>query len=130
MCRNCDAIIEELWQSLSEGQTYKTPDIYKGKIFTINFIEYNKIQISPQNISIYKKAFSVTLHYLIENDRNGNNPIEIRSNDDPEKSGPLCFEARRHNKDIRCINYILPMLCKNDIVGINGNRPNKTWILG
>jgi len=79
MCERCQRIIEKVWPKLRIGRQYRTPDLYRGKDFTIKEITSLNIKIVPQNISIIKESFLATLHYLIQNEHNFKNQCEIRS---------------------------------------------------
>ena len=129
MCNLCDHEIGEIWNNLLPNQIFRTPDTQKGVDFYLERIENDQLTINPQNTSISKAAFAVTLHYLRANRHDEHNPCEIRSSNDPASAGPLCLTARGANNNIRCINYILPILAQHHIVGINPRRPNTTWLL-
>jgi len=128
MCRSCDVQIDGVWTHLGVGQSYETPDAIAHVPFAISRLDANSIQISPQGITITHDAFSDALHYLRANRHDQHNPCEIGSNDDPALAGPLCIAARARNANVRCINYILPILAVLDIVGIGSARPNTTWV--
>ena len=129
MCQICENRVNGVWESLKVGQSFRTPDLYKGANFSIKEKFSNKIKISPQNVSISKKSFSSTIHFLLENKHSFNNPCEVRSSNDRSSAGPLCIVSRDQNSNVRCINYILPILQENRLVGIDQGRPNKTWLL-
>jgi hypothetical protein len=129
MCQQCEKTIDDMWRKLQVGQTFKTPDLYRGIDFQISKKDTDQLEISPQNISINKSAFLATVHYLRINDHDMDSPCEIRSSNNRSTAGPLCIAARDQNSNIRCINYILPILQKNVVVGINPVRPNSTWLL-
>lgn len=112
------------------GKTYRTPDKFRGKEFVIDKATPHSIFIVPQRISINKEAFLKTVEYLRHNHHTENNPAKILSNNDPKLSGPLCKVSRDMNKNVRCINYIIPILRAKGIVGFNAERPNTTWICG
>jgi len=129
MCQVCEKIINEVWQKILEGQRFRTPDLYKGVDFTIQTKNKDSIRIIPQNVSISKAAFHNSIDYLRDKNHDIDNPCKIRSSSDRNTAGPLCIAARDGNGNIRCINYILPILQKNVVVGINPVRPNTTWLL-
>ncbi|MFH0974850.1 MAG: hypothetical protein V1874_03610 [Spirochaetota bacterium] len=129
MCEHCQNIIEKVWSKLEEGRQFRTPDLYKGKNFFIKEKYNQKITITPQNISITKESFSSTLHYLFQNDHYFKNQCEIRSSNSEKAAGPLCLVSRDKNSNVRCINYILPILQNYQIVDIYQKRPNKTWLV-
>ncbi len=129
MCRSCDVHIDGVWSHLSVGQTYRTPDAAAGVSFEISDVTPTNIEILPQKIRISRQAFSAALHYLRSNRHDREHPCEIRSNNNPNLAGPLCREARPHNNNVRCINYILPALAQFRIVGIGSAQPNTTWVV-
>jgi hypothetical protein len=129
MCHICENIINEVWRNISVGQRFRTPDLFKGVDFSIQLKNKDSISIVPQKISISRTAFLKAIHYLRVENHDIDNPCEIRSSNDRKNSGPLCVAARDEKNNVRCINYILPILQKNVIVGINPVRPNTTWLL-
>jgi len=129
MCEHCDKRIKKIWPKLPIDKRYRTPDLYKGKDFYIDEKSNQRIKIVPQNISITKSSFLAALHYLFKNQHHFKNPCEIRSSNSRAESGPLCIASRDKNANVRCINYILPILQNFQIVGIDPVRPNKTWLL-
>lgn len=130
MCGSCGVKIDDLWFCLMAGQVFKTPDHARGQTFTIDQVTSDSITILPQGITINRICFVDSLHYLRENRHNMEKPCEIRSNDDPNLAGPLCLVARNNNRNQRCINYILPILQNNGLVGIGCSQPNTTWVIG
>ena len=129
MCEHCQKIMNKIWLKLKIGRRYRTPDLYKGKDFCIEEKSSISIKIKPQNISITKKSFLAVLHYLIQNEHHFKNQCEIRSSNSRKAAGPLCLASRDKNSNVRCINYILPILQNFQIVGIDPVRPNKTWLI-
>lgn len=129
MCDFCRMITEAVWRNVAVGHRFRTPDLYKGKDFAIQEITKEKLIISSQNISVSKSAFIAAIHFLKSNDNDIDSPCEIRSSNDRAAAGPLCLAARNENDGVRCINYVLPILQKNAVVGINPVRPNTTWLL-
>ena len=129
MCERCQKIVNRIWHKLQIGKVYQTPDRYKGKEFCIETITSQKIGINPQKVFITKDSFLAALHYLVQNNHNFENPCEIRSSNSREAAGPLCLASRDTNSNVRCINYILPILQDFQIVEIDPGRPNKTWLI-
>jgi hypothetical protein len=130
MCISCAIHIEDIWLELKLGrQDYRTPDHNVGEVFSITEVNEKNIHIKPQNITISKESFISALHYLRANHHGRANPCEIKSSNDREHAGPLCRAARDKNNDVRCINYILPILRNYGLVGISGNQPNSTWLV-
>jgi hypothetical protein len=130
MCDHCEKIINKIWPKLEVGRRYRTPDLYLGKDFYIEEKTNQRLKIVPQKkLSITKEAFIAALHYLIQNEHNFRNQCEIRSSNERKTAGPLCLAARDKNSNVRCINYVLPILQGFQIVGIDPVRPNKTWVI-
>ncbi len=129
MCNSCEIQIDGVWSHLHINQSFVTPDETKGVPFTITSIAAKAIKISPQNVVVTRGAFAAALHYLRANRHDHTNHLKIGSNKDPALAGPLCKVARAQNSNVMCINYILPILAKHNIVDINPNRPNTVWIV-
>lgn len=129
MCQSCTIHIDGVWQHINPYQPFRTPDNLHNAAYEISVKGDDKIHISPQNINIKREAFIKTLHYLRKNHNYSSNPCEIRSNNNPDLAGPLCIASRAANNNVRCINYILPILKSLNIVGLEGSRPNTTWLV-
>lgn len=129
LCQNCEKIIDDVWRKLAINQTFRTPDLYKGVNFKLEEKSLDRLRISPQAISISKSAFTAAIHYLSTNNHVKDSPCEIRSSNNGVTAGPLCIAARIENYGVRCINYVLPILQKSEVVGINPARPNTTWLV-
>lgn len=132
MCMSCKIDIDDVWLNLSPGQGFKTPDNMKGSNFTVQSKDSEIIKIRTKRgtaVPISRQAFENTLHHLRIHNHYLDNPCEIRSNNDRELAGPLCVASRDGNRNVRCINYILPILESFGIVVTDGKRPNKTWLV-
>lgn len=130
MCNSCDIKISDVWLRLSAGQGYRTPDHAHGVMFNIFHATQEHVSIAPQDIQVNRVCFADALHYLRENHHYSSNPCAIGSNDDPQLAGPLCLAARnRNHNQLRCINYILPILQNHGLVGVGCNQPNTTWFV-
>lgn len=129
MCRSCDVTIDGVWTHLAAGKEYSTPDGIAPARFSVSRLDASAIRIKPQGIAIRREAFSAALHYLREYRHDQHNPCEIRSNNDPALAGPLCSAARMKNANVRCINYVLPILAALGIVSTGPARPNTAWIM-
>jgi hypothetical protein len=110
MCQLCERIVSSVWKDIAEGQSYRTPDLYKGVDFTIQTKNTNGINIIPQKISITKAAFLSTIHYLRSNNHDIDNPCEIRSSNDRRTAGSLCIAARDKNNNIIVCGVISLMM--------------------
>jgi hypothetical protein len=120
------------WPSIISSVNLKTPDNSKGKDFSIVSTHDSCIEIKTEGnstIRITRQAFIEALLYLVRNNHDSRKPCEIQSNDDRNKSGPLCLATRDVNSNTRVITYILPILANVGIVGIDGTTRNKTWLV-
>ena len=124
----CEAAINQIWQRLEIGRRYQTPDNIKHAEFEIADINDQRILIAPQNIHINRRAFVATLDFLRSNNHSEDNPCIIGSSNDPKSSGELCTVSRSKNDNVRCINYILPILEEFKVVTTDGSRPNRVWL--
>jgi hypothetical protein len=129
---SCRIDADEIWPELASGQKFRTPDKRRGVDFQVASIapEHMRIRtIGSTFVPIHRQAFENAIHYLKTSNHYSDNPCAIRSNNDRELAGPLCVASRDGNHNVRCINYILPILESFRIVGIDGKRPNKTWLV-
>jgi hypothetical protein len=124
----CNQATEATWNRLAVDQQYQTPDTRSGVDFRIIELVNDHIGIAPQNIVIQRAALFAAVHHLYATNHYAHNPCRVQSNNDPLLSGPLCRVSRDANNNVRCINYILPLLSAGGVVDINGNRPNTTWL--
>lgn len=130
MFDKCEQTIERLWPVLSAAATYLTAEGAGGNAFGVTAGTATSITITPQAFSITKRAFVAAIAYLCEYRHDYAHPCAILSNDDPHLSGGLCLAARAANRQVRCINYILPILARAQVVVIEAShRPNTTWLL-
>ena len=129
MCKSCEIHIDGVWQHIQTGQKFKTPDKLKNTSFSIEQKDENKIRIEPQGIHISRKSFVASVHYLRTHNHYKDNPCRLDANNDPALAGPLCKTSREANHNVRCINYILPILKSLDIIGLNCDRPNSAWLI-
>lgn len=129
LCDFCNNIVNAVWRKIAVGQTFRTPDLYRGKDFKIDKIDRDRLTILPQSVTISKSAFIAAIHYLKVKQHDMDSPCEIRSSNNQASAGPLCLAVRSQNTGVRCVNYVLPILQKKQIVGINPVRPNSTWLL-
>ncbi len=122
--------ISRVWEGLKRGDTFRTPDNSRGVIFSIARVNADKLFIHPQQgVSIHHSAFIAALDYLLETNSGVTNKCEIRSSNDSRKAGPLFRASRDKNNNVRCINYIVPILRAYGIVDCSGDRPNKVWLV-
>ena len=124
-------IIESLWPLVvKEGVVYRTPDDEKGAEFTVKESDEFWIRIETTGnslITIQRDSFVAAIRYLMLHGHLGedkSSPIGA-SIDNP---GPLDLETRGPSGGTMVIPYILPLLANLGVVGIDGSRPNKTWL--
>ena len=118
--------------NLQLGSVFRTPDNFKGVNFTIANVTPNEIKInlsSGNEMSISRNAFLAVNDYRQINGHTINNPVKIGSNNDKNASGGLCLASRTQNNDVRCVNYIVPILNHFGAVGFSGSRPNTCWFI-
>jgi hypothetical protein len=127
-----NAALAQIWSDIATLKHLQTPDIQKGKVFTVISVVPESVTISSEagsSITLRKAAFMETLRYLIVNGHNADNPCVIGSNQNADDAGPLCVASRSANGNTRVISYIVPILAALGILGVSGDRPNKTWLL-
>jgi hypothetical protein len=133
MCNLCLQVVTVVFGNLQVGLYLITPDNVRGRRYSITQITPNSIVITTQfvtQIPISRNAFCDALYYLRVNRNNAGNPCEIRSSNNRHLAGPLCRASRNVNRNVRCINYILLILARGNLVGINGGLPcNTTWYI-
>ena len=132
MCQVIQDALSVKLQSLQVGLQLRTPDNAVGAQFSIAQVGPTTITInlaSGNTLSIISGAFTAAMHYLIRNGHDLANAIDIRSNNNPNLCGPLCHITRIKNNNVRCINYILPILQHFGYVGISGKKLNSCWYI-
>lgn len=126
-----DGLLSRRWDTLQQGQFLSTPS--RSKSFEIASITSEKITIKTEGateIAINRQAFLAALNYLSVNKHSASNKVKIGSNKDITKASPLCVAIRNANGvNIMVSTYVIPMLAKMGLVGIDGSRPNRTWLL-
>ena len=120
--------VASVWKEVSIiRKTYKTPS---GVPYSVCGANINSITIKTSRnhrITISREQFHEALRFLIANGHIGKNvACEIRAN--ISEPGPLDSATRAKGNGTMVIPYILPILASTGIVGIDGKRPNKTWI--
>ncbi|MCL5975802.1 MAG: hypothetical protein M1270_08280 [Gammaproteobacteria bacterium] len=116
--------------NLEIGSAFFTPDQAVGAQFTITDVTPDRVQIqldSGNEMGIARQAFLSTNDFLRNNGHDLRRPCPIASNNDPDGSGPLCLATRAVNDNVRCINYIVPILAHIGAVSFSGARPNRCW---
>lgn len=126
-----------LWALISrlQGQRLQTPS--NKATFSVTAVDTDRVVIETgannTQITLTLGAFQQTLDYLAGNRHFGQaNAVEIRSSRDTANEGPLS-EASRHNPGGQPgpvnIPYILPILARCQVVGVQPTIPTTTWLL-
>jgi hypothetical protein len=126
-----NAALESRWKTIHQGLCLVTPDNAKGSQFYIEAVNASNIVIKTDGgtlITIKRNAFEETLRYLLEHKHTDQNRCPIGANKNNLNAGPLCIVARNTDGTM-IISYLLPILAEMNLVGIDGNRPNKTWLV-
>lgn len=116
--------------NLAIGSVFVTPDQAIGVPFTITDVTPRHVQIqlnSGNDMDISRQAFLSANDFLHNSGHNSSRPCPIASNNDHGQAGPLCQATRAANDNVRCINYIVPILAQIGAVSFSGARPNTCW---
>jgi len=127
-----NAALDQCWGILQINLNLVTPDNTFGSQFSITSVSNTSVEITTSGgtpITIYRAAFFAALEYLAQNQHTANNPCQIGCNININQAGPLCVATRNANGvNIMISSYIIPLLAAMNLVDINGNRPNTTWL--
>jgi hypothetical protein len=132
MDESINVALSNAWDKIANLKNLKTPDNSVGRSYTINSVTSTTVEIKTNGnstLTIQRTAFIETLRYLVDNQHTITNPCKIGSNQKEDKAGPLCRAARAVNSGMRVINYTVPILTALEILGMNGKRPNTTWLV-
>jgi len=128
-----NAALDQRWSVLQIGLGLVTPDIASGSRFSLTSVNNNSVEITTNggtSITINRQAFFAALDYLVQNQHTANNPCQIGSNMNIGQAGPLCVATRNANGvNIMISSYTIPLLAAMNLVDIDGNRPNTTWLI-
>jgi hypothetical protein len=130
MCKIIYEAVERELNGIGVGLQLRTPDNIKGSPFSIQAVHHPSITITLKSgnlLPIQYDAFFAAMLYLVRNGHSIQSPLPIESNNDPALAGPLCLISRQQNDNVRCINYIIPILANFGYVGFAGQRPNMCW---
>jgi hypothetical protein len=124
-------LVEALWLQLSRvGECFKTPDETIGANFSLSCAEGDEIRITTSGgsvIRISQASFVAAIAFLLKNGHVGEEN-SCRIGADLGTPGGLDETTRVHSSGVMVISYILPILSKTGIIGIDGGRPNRTWL--
>ncbi|MBU0603971.1 MAG: hypothetical protein KKD25_16405 [Gammaproteobacteria bacterium] len=124
-----EAAVSAIWHHIGDGQHYCGCRDAPGAGFEVRHDDDEQsVLVTPENIRISKKAFVAALQYLVEHDHDHHEPCPVRSNSHPLRAGPLCRATRDANANVRCIDYILPILASRRIVHLDDGPPARTWL--
>lgn len=125
-----NAQLEIALDTLEINQPFTTPDMFFGSPFRIDGVAQGEIRIilsSGGVLAIHRQAFFEANNYLQANNHDMSNPVNLGSSNSVIDSGPLCLATRAANNNVRCINYIIPILAFLGAAGFSGARPNTCW---
>jgi hypothetical protein len=110
--------------------SYTTPDQQSGADFKVVGSDEFTIHTQTKNgskVCLKRESFIAAVSFLLQNGHiSCESACQIGARiDDPSL---LDNATRVHSGGTMVISYILPMLSKIGIIGINGGRPNSTWI--
>ena len=126
-----EEIIDSLWGSLTPGQYDITPDEERGRLFVVEGIEAERLQVRANNnsvIAIRKESFIEAVRYLQDNGHSVGNPCRIGSSNTDGNSLQLCLATKQHSCGTRVINYIASLLGRFGIAIVGHDRPNTIWL--
>ncbi|WP_168232074.1 hypothetical protein [Pseudomonas veronii] len=119
------------WAMLGDLGTLQTPSRRSEFIIDSVTLDRVKVAVGDTTLVIPKGAFEAVLEYLHLNDHHAGNPCAIKSDNDPEKSGPLCKVSRKLPTGTygpRNITYVLPILERLGVVEISPKLPTAVWL--
>lgn len=127
-----NAALDNRWGILQSGMALTTPDNAMGSPFSIGEITGIAVEVITNGgtaININRQAFEAVLEYLAVNGHTATNACQIGSDKSIGLAGPLCVAARNANgSNVMIISYLLPLLARMGLVGIDGSRPNTSWL--
>lgn len=124
-------LIGALWPELAKvGERYTTPDEQKGADFIVVESDESTISIKTTGgsiVQISRDSFIAALFLLIQEGHMSKERVCLIGANicDP---GSLDSATRVQSGGTMVISYILSILAETGIVGIDGERPNVTWI--
>jgi len=123
--------VSSVWAKLGELGTLRTPS--RRSEFDVDSVTLDRVKVAvgDTTLMIPKAAFEAVLDYLHVNGHHAGNPCVIESNNDHKKAGPLCKVSRKLPTGTfgpRNITYVLPILERLGIVGINQKLPTAVWL--
>lgn len=124
--------IADALNNLVVGAIFNTPDNIRSVSFSISSVSMMAITItlnSGNDLDISRQAFFTANEILLNGSHDITKPMDIGSSNSTEDSGRLCRSTRQQNNNIRCINYIIPILADIGAVNFSGERPNTCWFI-
>ncbi|MBH3424860.1 hypothetical protein [Pseudomonas gessardii] len=123
--------VSSVWARLGELGALQTPS--RRSEFGIESVTLDRVKVvvGDSTLVISKAAFGAVLDYLHVNHHHAGNPCVIKSDNDPEKAGPLCNVSRKRPTGTygpRNITYVLPILERLGVVTISAKLPTAVWL--
>ena len=121
----------DFWEGIAQDIPLRTPDKGRTASFTVTRRNATGLEVRTNKgntVRIRREAFCAVLRHLARDHHGLERPCVVASSYDVP--GFLGFAAKQANDNAAVvITYILPILQDAGIVGIDGNRPNRTWLL-
>ncbi|WP_202758913.1 hypothetical protein [Delftia acidovorans] len=121
----------DFWEGIAQDKPLRTPDKGRTASFTVTRRNATGLEVRTNKgntVRIRREAFCAVLRHLAQDHHGLERPCVVASSYDVP--GFLGFAAKQANDNAAVvISYILPILQDAGIVGIDGNRPNRTWLL-
>ena len=121
----------DFWEGIAQDKPLRTPDKGRTASFTVTRHNATGLEVRTNKgntVRIRREAFCAVLRHLAQDHHGLERPCVVASSYDVP--GCLGFAAKQANDNAAVvITYILPILQDAGIVGIDGNRPNRTWLL-
>jgi len=119
------------WDGIAQDKPLKTPDKGRTASFTVIRRSDSSLEVRTHKgntVRIRREAFGAVLRHLAQEHHGAERPCIVASSQ--HRPGFLGFAAKQANDNAAVvITYILPILQDAGLVEIDGNRPNRTWLL-
>jgi len=119
------------WDGIAQDKPLKTPDKGRTASFTVIRRSDSGLEVRTHKgntVRIRREAFGAVLRHLAQEHHGAERPCIVASSQ--HRPGFLGFAAKQANDNAAVvITYILPILQDAGLVEIDGNRPNRTWLL-
>jgi len=127
--------IDGIWNSISAACQASLDTPARQSRFTVREVKQDGITIltsGETTLYIARQAFEGALRYLLSHGHDAQSMCPIGSNVNYDDAGPLCRAARTAPNGQMNITYVLPVLEKMGLVGIeprSGKIASATWFI-